>query len=574
MREGTRTMKAKANLPGTLLALPVVLLAALLVASAPALGQEEWSYFSPRDQETGVYRDTSVGWSTYGSLDRTTVNTATFTLVKQGTTTPVEATVTYHDACERSTEWMWFMCGVALFPKVALEANTTYTATLKGGDTGVKWSSAYGGTPIMPEDYSWSFTTGDTTSPPETTIQSGPSGNTTSSSATFGFSSSESGSTFQCKLDNGTYASCSSTKQYTDLAPGSHTFSVKAIDQAGIEDETPATYTWTVTVDTTAPTVSKVYPASGATGAGRHTDIAAMFSEVMDPKTLITTPTDPADPTRGTSTTVTLVKDGTTTPISANVMYTEYWNDHRVIPSPPFHEGFSLDANTKYTVKIKGGTNGVKDLAGNQLGGGNQASGDYWWSFTTDAPSCTKTGTSNAETISGTSGDDVICAGGGNDTVKGLGGNDTLKGEDGNDTLIGGTGNDALDGGPGTDTASYAPSLTAVTASLATNAATGEGSDTFVGTENLLGSPNADALTGSGANNTLTGGGGNDTERGGAGNDKVVGGSGGDFLYGEDGADAVDSRDGTNGNDSLDGGSGTADTKVTDASEKSVVGFP
>jgi hypothetical protein len=140
----------------------------------------------------------------------------------------------------------------------------------------------------------------------------------------------------------------------------------------------------TVTVeDKTSPTVKSVYPNNSATGAVRHTDIAATFSEKMDPKTLITTPTDPADPTRGTSTTVTLVKDGTTTPISAEVMYTEYWNDHRVIISPPYPDGFYLAANTKYTVKIKGGTSGVKDLAGNQLGGGNQASGDYWWSFTT-----------------------------------------------------------------------------------------------------------------------------------------------------------------------------------------------
>jgi Ca2+-binding RTX toxin-like protein len=141
-----------------------------------------------------------------------------------------------------------------------------------------------------------------------------------------------------------------------------------------------------------------------------------------------------------------------------------------------------LDANTKYTVKIKGGTNGVKDLAGNQLGGGNQASGDYWWSFTTatqPAPSCTITGTANAETISGTSADDVICAGGGNDT---------------------------LDGGLGTDTASYSASLTAVTASLATNASTGEGSGTFLGVENLLGSSKADTLTGSDTDNKLTGG--------------------------------------------------------------------
>jgi len=116
-------------------------------------------------------------------------------------------------------------------------------------------------------------------------------------------------------------------------------------------------------------------------------------------------------------------------------------------------------------------------------------------------------------------------------------------------------GDDTLDGGSGTDTASYSASLTAVTASLATNSSTGEGSDTFLGVENLLGSSKADSLTGSAANNKLTGGGGPDT------------------LKGEDGDDAVDSKDGVKGNDSLDGGGGT-DTKVTDATEKSIVNFP
>jgi hypothetical protein len=42
---------------------------------------------------------------------------------------------------------------------------------------------------------------------------------------------------------------------------------------------------------------------------------------------------------------------------------------------------------------------------------------------------------------------------------------------------------------------------------------------------------------------------------------------------GEDGNDAVNSKDNVNGNDSLDGGAGT-DTKVTDTTEKSIVGFP
>jgi serralysin len=114
-------------------------------------------------------------------------------------------------------------------------------------------------------------------------------------------------------------------------------------------------------------------------------------------------------------------------------------------------------------------------------------------------------------------------------------------------------GNDTLDGGLGTDTASYSASLTAVIASLATNTATGEGSDTFLGVENLLGSSKADTLTGSGVNNKLTGGSGSDTERGGLGNDTVVGSGGADNLFGGaenlsgDGDDTVNSEDGVNG---------------------------
>src|SRR5215211_747217 len=201
------------------------------------------------------------------------------------------------------------------------------------------------------------------------------------------------------------------------VSEGPHTYFAKATGAEG--NTSSASNSVTVTVEKAAPTVSAVYPADGATRADRQISIVASFSEPMDPATFITS-------------TVTLVKEGTTTPISARVGYYESNGYYKAWLSPPYEQGFYLDANTKYTVKIKGGTNGVKDLAGHQLSGGNQASGDYWWSFTTGtqpAPSCTKTGTANAETISGTSGADVICAGGGNDTVKGLGGKDPLQGE-------------------------------------------------------------------------------------------------------------------------------------------------
>ncbi|HJQ29508.1 MAG TPA: hypothetical protein VJ827_09210 [Rubrobacter sp.] len=75
----------------------------------------------------------------------------------------------------------------------------------------------------------------------------------------------------------------------------------------------------------------------------------------------------------------------------------------------------------------------------------------------------------------------------------GKGGNDVLLGEPGNGSLQGGLHNDILDGG--TDTASYSSSTTAVAASLATDFATGEGSDLLSFLETLTGSTKGDKLT-------------------------------------------------------------------------------
>jgi hypothetical protein len=82
--------------------------------------------------------------------------------------------------------------------------------------------------------------------PPGTSISSGPSASTTSTSASFAFTATQAGSTFECKLDAGAYAACTSPKTYSGLSFGSHTFSVRAIDPAGNADATPATQTWTI----------------------------------------------------------------------------------------------------------------------------------------------------------------------------------------------------------------------------------------------------------------------------------------------------------------------------------------
>jgi hypothetical protein len=89
---------------------------------------------------------------------------------------------------------------------------------------------------------------------PDTTITSGPAqgSSTTSTSASFSFSGTNSPTSFECKLDGGAFAACTSPKAYTGLSVGSHTFQVRAVNAAGT-DATPASRTWTVSGGTPPP---------------------------------------------------------------------------------------------------------------------------------------------------------------------------------------------------------------------------------------------------------------------------------------------------------------------------------
>lgn len=90
----------------------------------------------------------------------------------------------------------------------------------------------------------------DTTAP-NTRLISGPSGFVRTRRATFKFSSSETSSSFECKLDATAWAACSSPKSYTGLSDRAHTFNVRAKDQVGNVDASPAKRSFTV--DTRAP---------------------------------------------------------------------------------------------------------------------------------------------------------------------------------------------------------------------------------------------------------------------------------------------------------------------------------
>jgi hypothetical protein len=75
-------------------------------------------------------------------------------------------------------------------------------------------------------------------------LTSNPPSTTSSSDASFGFTS-EAGATFACQLDSGGFSACTSPKNYSSLAEGSHTFQVRATDTAG-NTGTTTSYSWTV----------------------------------------------------------------------------------------------------------------------------------------------------------------------------------------------------------------------------------------------------------------------------------------------------------------------------------------
>ena len=111
--------------------------------------------------------------------------------------------------------------------------------------------------------------------------------------------------------------------------------------------------------DTTAPTVTAATPVSGATGVATSVTPTATFSEAMNAATI-------------TSANVELHTGTITGPlVAAAVSVNAATNVVTLQPNT------ALAASTTYSVRIRSGTSGVKDLAGNAL------AVDFSWSFTT-----------------------------------------------------------------------------------------------------------------------------------------------------------------------------------------------
>jgi len=145
--------------------------------------------------------------------------------------------------------------------------------------------------------------------------------------------------------------------------------------------------TWTFTTgtstDATAPTVSSTVPTGAATGIAVNANIAATFSEAMDPATI-------------TGTTFTLEETVAGTPVPGTVT--------SLGSVATFNPTSNLAASTGYTATI---TTGVEDLAGNAL------TGVITWTFTTG----TTAAAGPAPVLLGTAGNFVILSKSGISTV-------------------------------------------------------------------------------------------------------------------------------------------------------------
>jgi Ca2+-binding RTX toxin-like protein len=295
----------------------------------------------------------------------------------------------------------------------------------------VRATDGVGNVDQTPASFTWLV---DTTAP-DTTITGTPPA-VTGANTSFTFTGSDAGSgvaSFECKLDGGSFAACTSPQSYTGLSAGGHTFQVRAIDAVGNVDATPASHTWTVVLNS-PPTVSVAR--GGSCGGSGVTGTMNLTVFDADGDTLTIT---------ATSSNMTVVPNG-------NVVFGGSGVNRTVsITAVDKKSGFS-----DVTITVSDGMAPPVQVVIRVTVGTNQKD--------------TVNGTSGADKIFGLNGDDTINAGagidlicGGNgagtvnggpgdDTIDGSTGNDILKGDDGDDILIGGQGNDRLEGGNNNDT--------------------------------------------------------------------------------------------------------------------------
>src|SRR5206468_4132794 len=330
---------------------------------------------SPATGATGVAVAANITATFSEAMTASSISTSSVTLVVQGTTPLLAASVNYDPVS----------LTVTLHPSASLAAATTYLATVKGGASGVKDAAGN----ALALDKTWTFTTAaaaDTTPPTVTTTSpaTGATGVAVAANITATFSEAMTASSISTSsvtlVVQGTTprseerregkagsltvtlhpsASLAAATTYLATVKGGASGVKDAAGNALALDKT-WTFTTAAAADTTPPTVTTTSPATGATGVAVAANITATFSEAMTASSISTS-------------SVTLVVQGTTPLLAASVNYDP------VSLTVTLHPSASLAAATTYLATVKGGASGVKDAAGNAL------ALDKTWTFTTAA---------------------------------------------------------------------------------------------------------------------------------------------------------------------------------------------
>lgn len=141
-----------------------------------------------------------------------------------------------------------FRCSLDGGPAAPCTSPTTVTGLADGVHTfTVAAIDGSGASDPTPATRTWSVDRGA----PSTSVTNGPASPSSPDGSTFRFAGTDDQTTadalgFECALDGDAWSTCSASWVATSATTGTRTLSVRAVDEAGNVDPTPATWTWDV----------------------------------------------------------------------------------------------------------------------------------------------------------------------------------------------------------------------------------------------------------------------------------------------------------------------------------------
>jgi hypothetical protein len=196
-----------------------------------ALGSHTFSV-QAKDAAGNVSGATSYTWSIVPP-------TPTITAKPANPTNQTTASFSFSDTLAGVT----YICALDTSTFTSCSSPQNYAGPLAQGSHTFQVKAVSGSSQSAAASYTWTV---DTTPPPTPTIVFKPASLSNTTSPTFAFSDSESGVSYLCQLDGGTYLACANPTSYSGLSEGNHSFSVQAKDAAGNVSTGAGSWSWTI----------------------------------------------------------------------------------------------------------------------------------------------------------------------------------------------------------------------------------------------------------------------------------------------------------------------------------------